>query len=80
MQRAGLGVGDDGGDALPDADAEGGEADLAAWAERVRAQPWGEAFVFFKHEDAGAAPRLATEFLALAERAERRRGPRSCRR
>jgi uncharacterized protein YecE (DUF72 family) len=24
---------------------------LAAWAERIRAQPWGEAFVFFKHEE-----------------------------
>jgi uncharacterized protein YecE (DUF72 family) len=33
--------------------------DLAAWAGRIRAQPWQEAFVFFKHEDAGTGPRLA---------------------
>jgi len=39
---------------------------LASWLERVRAQPWDEAFVFFKHEDAGTGPRLAGEFLALA--------------
>jgi uncharacterized protein YecE (DUF72 family) len=48
-------------------------AELAAWAARVAAQPWGEAFVFFKHEDAGAAPRLAAELLALASRAGERR-------
>jgi uncharacterized protein YecE (DUF72 family) len=42
--------------------------DLAAWAERVRATGWDEAFVFFKHEDAGAGPRLAAEFLDVAER------------
>jgi uncharacterized protein YecE (DUF72 family) len=42
-----------------------GDADVAAWAERVRAQKWEEAFVFFKHEDAGAGPRLAAQFLAL---------------
>lgn len=41
------------------------EADLAAWAESVRAQPWSEAFVFFKHEDAGAGPALAAAFRAL---------------
>lgn len=33
--------------------------DLAAWAERIGRQDWDEAFVFFKHEDAGAGPRLA---------------------
>jgi uncharacterized protein YecE (DUF72 family) len=27
------------------------EAGLAAWAERIRAQPWQTAYVFFKHED-----------------------------
>jgi uncharacterized protein YecE (DUF72 family) len=57
-----------------------GRDELAAWAGRLRARGLREAFVFFKHEDAGAAPKLATEFLALAERAERaerRRGPRA---
>jgi hypothetical protein len=43
----------------------------------LRARGLEEAFVFFKHEDAGAAPRLAAEFLALAARAERRHGPRA---
>jgi uncharacterized protein YecE (DUF72 family) len=38
------------------------EARLALWAERVRAQPWEEVFVFFKHEDAGAGPALAARF------------------
>lgn len=33
------------------------------WAERVAAQPWDEAFVFFKHEDEGTGPRLAGRFL-----------------
>jgi uncharacterized protein YecE (DUF72 family) len=27
------------------------DAGLAAWAGRIRAQPWHKAFVFFKHED-----------------------------
>jgi len=39
---------------------------LATWLERARAQPWKDAFVFFKHEDAGTGPRLAGEFLRLA--------------
>jgi uncharacterized protein YecE (DUF72 family) len=38
-------------------------AAVAAWADRVRAQSWSEAYVFFKHEDAGAGPRLASQFL-----------------
>jgi uncharacterized protein YecE (DUF72 family) len=41
------------------------EADVAAWAERVRAQQWGEAYVFFKHEDAGAGPKLAAQLQEL---------------
>ena len=40
-----------------------GAADLDRWAERIRAQSWGDVFVFFKHEDAGAGPRMAGEFL-----------------
>src|SRR5207302_1753268 len=34
-------------------------ADLAAWAARVNRQPWGEAYVFFKHEDEARGPRFA---------------------
>ena len=44
------------------------DADLAAWAERIAAQPWSDAYVFFKHEDEGAAPRLALRLMDLAAR------------
>jgi uncharacterized protein YecE (DUF72 family) len=39
------------------------DAAVAAWAEKVRGQAWGEAYVFFKHEDAGSGPRLAAKLL-----------------
>ena len=39
-------------------------ADVAAWAERVLAQPWTDAHVYFKHEDSGTGPALATAFLS----------------
>ena len=45
--------------------AEYSDQDLARWAERVRAQPWDRAFVFFKHEDAGKGPAMATRFRAI---------------
>ncbi len=41
------------------------EAALRSWAEKIRAQPWSEVYVFFKHEDEGAGPRMAAEFEAL---------------
>jgi uncharacterized protein YecE (DUF72 family) len=41
------------------------ENDLQSWADRVRGQSWGEAYVFFKHEDAGTGPKLAARFLEL---------------
>ena len=44
------------------------DADLAAWAERIRAQPWDDAFVFFKHEDEGTAPRLAGRLIERLHR------------
>jgi uncharacterized protein YecE (DUF72 family) len=37
------------------------EAEIAAWAERLRAQPFDEAYVFFKHEV--SAPALALSLL-----------------
>lgn len=40
--------------------------DLARWAERVAATGWERAFVFFKHEDEGAGPKLAARFRELA--------------
>ena len=39
-------------------------ADLRAWAEHVLAQRWGEALVYFKHEDEARGPAFA---LALRE-------------
>jgi uncharacterized protein YecE (DUF72 family) len=40
---------------------------LAAWAARVKAQKWDEAFVFFKHEDAGTGPRYAAQLIVCLE-------------
>jgi len=39
------------------------ETAVGAWADKVRGQSWDEAYVFFKHEDAGSGPRLAADFL-----------------
>ena len=43
------------------------DADLERWVRQVRLQPWERAFVFFKHEAAGAGPALAARFLSLFE-------------
>ena len=43
-----------------------GDAELKAWAERVREQKWREAFIFFKHEEEGKGPEMAKRFLKLA--------------
>jgi uncharacterized protein YecE (DUF72 family) len=40
------------------------DEDLAGWAARIRSQPWEQAFVFFKHEEAGKGPALAARFIA----------------
>ena len=47
------------------------DTDLARWLATIRAPDadWREAFVFFKHEESGAGPALATRLLALLERA-----------
>jgi uncharacterized protein YecE (DUF72 family) len=37
--------------------------DLRAWREHIASQTWDDAFVYFKHEDAGTGPRLAAAFL-----------------
>jgi uncharacterized protein YecE (DUF72 family) len=42
------------------------EAALAAWVERIRSQPWSDAFVFFKHEDEARGPELALGMAELA--------------
>ena len=46
---------------------EYGEPALRAWVERLRERSatWTEAFVYFKHEDAGRGPRLAAQLGEL---------------
>ena len=39
---------------------------IAAWAKKVAEQKWDEAFVFFKHEDAGVGPKMAKKLLACS--------------
>ena len=41
------------------------EAALRSWADRIQRQPWRETYVFFKHEDEGAGPRMAARFETL---------------
>jgi uncharacterized protein YecE (DUF72 family) len=41
------------------------DRDLHDWAKRIQDQPWKEAFVFFKHEEAGKGPQFATRFLEI---------------
>jgi len=45
------------------------DADLAAWLDRMRDQGWSEAYVFFKHEDDGTAPRFAQRLMELGGQA-----------
>jgi uncharacterized protein YecE (DUF72 family) len=45
------------------------EADLAAWAKRIRSLDLDRVFVFFKHEEEGAGPELAARFLRRLVRA-----------
>jgi uncharacterized protein YecE (DUF72 family) len=45
---------------------EYGDAELKAWAQRLRQQNWQDAFVFFKHEEAGRGAQLAKRFIELA--------------
>jgi len=42
--------------------------DLAEWMRRVQDQKWKDAFVFFRHEDEGTGPKLAAQFIDLAEK------------
>jgi uncharacterized protein YecE (DUF72 family) len=41
------------------------DAELAGWARRIAAQPWTDAFVFFKHEDEGTGPKLAARLAEI---------------
>jgi uncharacterized protein YecE (DUF72 family) len=40
--------------------------DLRDWAKRIGDQPWKDAFVFFKHEDAAKGPQFASRYLEFA--------------
>jgi uncharacterized protein YecE (DUF72 family) len=40
--------------------------DLKQWIERINSESWQRAFVFFKHEDAGAGPRMARQLIDLS--------------
>jgi len=41
--------------------------DLERWGARIGAQLWERAFVFFKHEDEGAGPKMAAQFYSLCD-------------
>jgi uncharacterized protein YecE (DUF72 family) len=43
------------------------EKNLRQWVKRMREQNWQDSFVFFKHEDEGSGPKLAAQFMKLAE-------------
>ena len=43
-----------------------GDAEMKDWVGRVRQQNWRDAFIFFKHEEAGKGPAMARRFLELA--------------
>ena len=44
--------------------------DLEQWAKQVKAlgKGWGDAFIFFKHEESGIGPKLAQQFAGLLDR------------
>jgi len=42
------------------------DAALRSWIDRARAQPWSEAYVFFKHEEQGRGPQYAERFVELS--------------
>jgi uncharacterized protein YecE (DUF72 family) len=42
------------------------DADLSRWLERIRAQKWKRAFVFFKHEGDARGPEAAIRFREMA--------------
>jgi uncharacterized protein YecE (DUF72 family) len=41
------------------------DAQLRRWADWIRGQPWQDAFVYFKHEEAGTGPAFARRLGAL---------------
>jgi uncharacterized protein YecE (DUF72 family) len=48
------------------------DSELRAWAQKIREQPWSDAFVFLKHEEEGKGPKLAARLMDfLAEQGVR---------
>jgi len=43
------------------------QKDLEQWVKTVKdlGKGWGDAFIFFKHEESGIGPKLAQEFARL---------------
>src|SRR5262249_8729044 len=41
------------------------DVELKTWVKRIRDREWRDVFVFFRHEDEGRGPKLATKFLEL---------------
>jgi uncharacterized protein YecE (DUF72 family) len=39
------------------------EGEIEAWAQRIQAMPWEEAYVYFKHEDEGKGPAYARQLM-----------------
>lgn len=44
-------------------------AQMSEWSEKVHAQDWQQAFVFFKHESEGLGPKLAASFIEASPEA-----------
>jgi uncharacterized protein YecE (DUF72 family) len=42
------------------------DEDLSSWMKNIRDAGWERAFIFFKHEEDGAGPRMAERFLEIA--------------
>jgi uncharacterized protein YecE (DUF72 family) len=41
------------------------ESDIREWGNKISAQPWDDAFVYFKHEDEGKGPAYASLLMSL---------------
>lgn len=44
------------------------EDEMSTWLKRIQDKKWEQAFVFFKHEDDGVAPKLAQTLVTLQSR------------
>ena len=43
------------------------DEELKTRADKIKSSNWNNVFVFFKHEDEGAGPALATKFIELTK-------------